>query len=332
MILTKAEKNSIVVAITEWLSNVSCATRQETMNAVLKKYDFSDKAKTDPNSKCNAVRSYIGTAFNEMVSSKKIEKRGDGYALCSEKLVTVDDAQCKNAIIELLSKRAFSKKDLYAALVKYFKADKTKSAADDNKLKQAAGMILNDLLAEKAITFNDTEYSLNNSHRLLEPKTPLSEKEFKKLFLERLCNAGGKNFEVFTANLLEKYYIVTGREVLSCEVVGGSDDGGIDVEMVVADELGFTDTLLIQAKCRKNAQVTEKEVREFFGALNLKGGTRGIFITSSTFHPVADKLLRSLNNCVGISGDGIFELAKRSAYGVHKNKDGFVFDETVFRV
>ena len=87
----------------------------------------------------------------------------------------------------------------------------------------------------------------------------------------------------------------------------------------------------MQAKVRTNNQVTLKEVREFYGAVNVLGGTRGIYITSSTFHESAQKLLDSVGNCVGIDGDKLFELIEKTGYGITKTKNGeYLLDPAIF--
>ena len=69
-------------------------------------------------------------------------------------------------------------------------------------------------------------------------------------------------------------------------VVGGPGDGGID-GIITEDKLGF-DAIYIQAK-RWNAdkKVDGPAVREFAGGLALKGATKGVFITTSSFTPDA---------------------------------------------
>ena len=75
-----------------------------------------------------------------------------------------------------------------------------------------------------------------------------------------------------------------------------------------------------------------KEVREFFGAMTAQGGTRGIFATTSAFHPGAVRFLNSIPHCVGIDREKIFEIAEKTAYGLKKTKNGYVLDPTIFGV
>ena len=114
---------------------------------------------------------------------------------------------------------------------------------------------------------------------------------------------------------------------------GHIDSGEKPIDACVREteeELGFIEKVIIQTKNRKSIPVTEKEIREFYGVMNAQKGTRGIFVTTSTFHPGANALLTSLDNCVGIDGKKLFLLAKKTGYGIHVTKNGFSFDNTMF--
>ena len=335
MAISNNEKEKIIISVADYLSSAKPQTRKEIIDGVLDKYGFTDKEKINKssNSKYNLIRSYIGTIITNMITEGTIVKQGDKYSLAKETAIVVGEEQCKSAILSFLKKKPHTKKELYSTLQKHFKTDKTKTINDDNALKGMAGNLLNSMLADKKIFVEDGKYSIAvEINKKTYTKSPVSEETFKKLLLERLCDLGGLFFEKFVANLLEKYFLITGRDVLNCIIIGGSDDGGIDVKLDTLEELGFTERIMVQAKCRKNIQVTEKEIREFYGALNAQGGTRGIFITTSTFHPCAEKLLLAIDNCVGVDGDKVFELVKKTTYGIRKNKDGYIFDETIFNI
>ena len=335
MSITKNDKEKVIALVADYLSSAQPQTRKEIIDGVLDKYGFTDKEKKNnsPTAKYNIIRSYIGTVLTYMTNERAVVKQGDKYFLAKEKSVVVSEEQCKNAILSFLRKRPYTKKELYSALQKHFQTYKTKTLDDDNALKGMAGNLLSSMLICKTIIVEDDKYSLAvKVQKKTYPKSPVAEETFKVLFLERLCDLGGPFFEKFVANLLEKYFLITGRDVLNCSVIGGSDDGGIDVKLDTIEDLGFTERIMVQAKCRKNIQVTEKEVREFYGALNAQGGTRGIYITTSSFHPCAEKLLISIDNCVGIDGNKVFDLVKKTTYGIRKNKDGYLFDETIFNI
>ena len=108
-------------------------------------------------------------------------------------------------------------------------------------------------------------------------------------------------------------------------VTGGSDDGGIDGIIKTVDSLGFRELIMIQMKNR-NVTATETDIRGFYGAVCAKQGSRGIYATVSDFHPMAQKLLDSIDNCVGVGGDKIFSMACDSSYGIKRDGDTLVID------
>ena len=141
---------------------------------------------------------------------------------------------------------------------------------------------------------------------------------------------GGKFFESFVANLLEKYFTLSGKMVVYCDITGGSDDGGIDIVLETVDYLGFNEKIVAQTKCRDRAHITEKEVREFYGAMNASGATRGIYVTSTHFHESAENFLDSCGDLVGIDGEKLFDLIKKTRYGIKKCEGGYTFDTAIF--
>ena len=332
MAITSGEKEKVLTSISDYLFSNSAGTRKQIIDGVLDKYGFSDKEKSNKasDSKVHSIRSYIGTVLTDMISKGTIVKVEGNYSLINETAVIVKEEQCRDTILKFLRKKPYSKKDLYVSLQKHFKTDKTRTVDDDNALKGLAGNILRNLTDSADVIFEDGKYYAADHVKVTYPKQPVDEENFKQLFISRLCDCGGKFFEKYIASLLEKYFTLTDRDVINCDIIGGTDDGGIDVVIDTVDDLGFNEQIMIQAKCRRNIQITEKEVREFYGALNAKGGTRGMYITTSVFHPCADKLLLSLNNCVGIDGNKVYDLAKKTTYGIRKNKDGYMFDEAVF--
>ena len=141
---------------------------------------------------------------------------------------------------------------------------------------------------------------------------------------------GGKFFESFVANLLEKYFTLSGKIVVYCDITGGSNDGGIDIILETVDYLGFGEKIVAQTKCRDRAHVTEKEVREFYGAMNAIGASRVIYVTTTYFHESAEYFLDSVNDLVGIDGEKLFELVKKTNYGINQCEGGYTFDTAIF--
>ena len=335
MKITAEDKQKVLKSIVKYLSSSLECTRNEVINGALICYGFSkqeiEKAQ-GATAKVNYIRSYIGTALTNLVSQGDVNvDKSKRYSLAKEQLVIVKEAECRAEILRLLKTKSMKKSDVYLALQKKFGTDKTTSKVDDNSLKQIAGQILSEEKSNGSLHEDNGLFSLTiKKQPTAYPSTALPEDQFAPLFISRINELGGEFFERFVANMLEKYYLINGRDVLSCDIVGGSNDGGVDVIMETEEELGFVEKIIIQAKNRKNIQVTEKEIREFYGVMNAQRGTRGIFVTTSSFHPSADKLLLSIPNCVGIDGNKLFSLVKQTAYGIHKTKSGFSFDNAIF--
>ncbi len=226
-------------------------------------------------------------------------------------LINILKDRCEHAVLLLLEGQRLSKKALFEELEIYFNTNSTPARDDDNVVRAHAGAVLSSLVARGEVKNEDGVYFIAPPDRI---------RTEKELFLEALVAAGGRNFEFYTVGLLRRYFAKNGKRVLHFDVPGGSDDGGIDGVITTVDELGFYENIMIQAKCRDSNEVTEKEVREFFGSLSIKKGTRGIYATTSTIHPAAHALLASIDNCVGIDGNKLFELAQSTSFGIKNGK------------
>ena len=90
-------------------------------------------------------------------------------------------------------------------------------------------------------------------------------------------------FEYFIVELLKKIGY-KGVDSSNFEVIGKQEKEGIEGVMY-QDELGI-EKIYMQAK-KWEMQVTSKDIRNFIGALSLKGTNKGVFITTSTFSPQA---------------------------------------------
>ena len=79
MAITQSDKEKVIILVADYLSSVKMQTRKEIIDGVLYKYGFSDKDKNNnsPTSKCNIIRSYIGTIITEMISKGTIVKQGE---------------------------------------------------------------------------------------------------------------------------------------------------------------------------------------------------------------------------------------------------------------
>ena len=129
--------------------------------------------------------------------------------------------------------------------------------------------------------------------------------------LERLRNAKPSFLEKTVASLLETMGYGETR------VTGKAGDDGIDAK-VLQDKLGLLDKILVQAKrYASDNHVSPGDIREFVGALNLAGETRGVFVTTSRFTESAIRSAEnSTNRIILIDGMELARLMVRHSIGV----------------
>ena len=321
-----------VEAIVSYLAGVPSATRKQILSGALASYGLTEEELLDksPRGKNCRIRSELGTALNRLTQQKAVLSKGGSLFLQKDRLVLVQEAQCEAAIRDLFDVRPrYRREELFRLLAEHFRTGQTPLKADDLSLAVVADRVIARMTVEGELEESNGTLICTEQISGSSPGRALSEQECKERLLARLYRRGGAHFEVFLANALEKYFLITGRDVTCCEITGGSADGGIDIVIDTVDELGFSEHIFVQAKCRRQAPVTEKEIREFYGALNAQKGSRGIYATTTTFHPGAQKLLDSLDNCVGIDGDKLFEILKKTEYGIHRSNSGYLLDTAV---
>ena len=331
MRITEEMRTKIRGEVVAYLQERGSASRAELMDGVTARLGMTekDRADTRPAGKYQTVRSYVGASVDSLLAEESLRLFEHRYTLTRDGLVVVREDECEKAIREILKTKRHTKPELFALLDSRFGADKTQTRRDDAMLHSCAGSVLARLAKAGEISNDGRGYTLVSRKKAYSSR-PMEAGAFKSVFLARLHREGGPFFERFLCNLLEKYFTVTGRTVTVCEVTGGSADGGVDVVVDTVDGLGFAEHILVQAKCRGRAHVTEKEVREFYGAMTAQEGSRGIYATTSVFHEGAQRFLDSLDNCVGIDGDKLFELVERTSYGIVKTRGGYRFDEGIF--
>ena len=332
MKITRETTTKIRENLAAYLGEVGSAARNDILDGVMARLGLTERQMQDhnPSGTYHTLRSYVGGLVDTLAADGSLLIVNHLYSLASGETVTVKTWQCEEAVKAFLAGGKYQKYQVFEAIDRHFGVDVTPSKQDNTVLHSMVGNALSTLVKRGEVTVDDDGYALVKKEKITWDQ-PMEREVFKRAFLSRIHSMGGPFFEHFVCNLLEKYYSVTGRTVLVCEVTGGSSDGGIDVVVDTRDGLGFCDHVLVQAKCRDKIHVTEKEVREFYGAQNALEGSRGIYITTSTFHEGAQRLLDSLDNCVGVDGDKLFVLAERAAYGLVKGKNGYSFDETVFK-
>lgn len=332
MRITNKMRKRALNSIVRYLSMQGGATRNEVIEGALSSYGLSKTELEDfsPKSKNSVIRSYLGTALNDLLNKKDIRRVGEIYSLAKEDLVIISENECQNEIMFMLENGAYTKEEIFARLEEIFGTKKTISFKDDYSLRTIAGSVLSELVIREELELVNSKYSIKTEPDSSIFDTPLPENEFKPRFFKHLWLMGGKFFESFVGNLLEKYYTLSGQMVVYCDITGGSDDGGIDIVLETVDYLGFSEKIVAQTKCRDRAHVTEKEVREFYGAMNAINATRGIYVTTTHFHESAEDFIDSIHDLVGIDGEKLFELIKKTRYGIKLCDGGYTFDTAIF--
>lgn len=302
-------------------------TRRELIDAVTSQYGSPSKKENENEfpGEITALKGRIGTVLSDMEHKGILGKNPDGtYRKTEENLIVIRIQQCEEEIFELVSRAPRTRAEIRDALVQLFGTDTTESVKDDNRLFTYIGQVLKKMTDEGLFIYRDSKYSIA-PERTASIKNHTEVLSLKREFITRVHSRGGEFFEYYFLNLLTKYLVRMGKTVTEGYVTGGSDDGGIDGVVKTVDSLGFRELIMVQMKNR-NDTMTEKDVRGFYGAVCAKQGSRGIFATTSDFHPMATKLLDSIDNCVGVNGDKIFSMACDTSYGIKRDGDRLIID------
>lgn len=186
----------------------------------------------------------------------------------------------------------------YLMAFESFRAFRSRRHTDDND----AGA------SEEEVVFSDAtpDETLRLAHRQINLALGAD-------LLERVRAASPKFFEdVIVSLLLAMGY--GGSEQGAARALGRTGDNGVD-GVVDQDPLGV-DQIYVQAKrYALGNTISASEIRDFFGALNLKKAQKGIFFTTSTFSPSAVQTARDLSTrIVLIDGEQLSNLMIK--YGV----------------
>jgi restriction system protein len=101
---------------------------------------------------------------------------------------------------------------------------------------------------------------------------------------------------------------------------GGRGDEGVD-GVIHGDALGL-DPVYVQAKCYdRDSKISPEQIRAFKGALDDKGATSGVFITTARFSDAAKKSGRASQKQVAlIDGEQLADLMIRFDVGVQTRR------------
>lgn len=293
----------------------------------LSKSELADNA---PNGRRNLLFSAIGTLLSDLCREGALLRSAEGrYTLTCSATVAVREAQCREAILALLESGEQDRPAIDAHLAARFGTARTPTEADDCALRTLTDTLLTRMTASGELTVTEGRYR----HIAIfdEVFGEADEERLRRRYLDLLHRQGGPFLERFAVALLTEYYKRTGRTITLAEVTGGAQDGGIDGRIETVDDLGFSECVMLQTKCRReDLHITEREVRGFYGAVCAAGGSRGIFLTTSYFHEGALRFLDSLADCTGIDGKKLFALVKRCGFGLRHTPKGYMIDRRTF--
>ena len=125
-------------------------------------------------------------------------------------------------------------------------------------------------------------------------------------------------FEYFIVELMRKI-CYKGVDSSNFDIIGKREKEGIEGIMYM-DELGI-ERIYMQAK-KWQMEVTSKDIRNFMGALNLKGTRKGVFITTSTFsqEAKAEATTNPMNKIVLVDADRLMQLAIMHNVGIQTKR------------
>ncbi len=189
----------------------------------------------------------------------------------------------------------------------------------------------------------DTLYDVwDSSKRLdtIEPaklkKDELPEETIHKAYQQHLTAVSNQLLECIKASESEFFESLVVRLLLnmgygwdkssSGNVVGGAGDEGID-GIINEDKLGL-EKIYIQAKRYSETKVSPADIRDFIGAMAIKGARKGVFFTSSTFTEQAKKHAFDAQNMniTLVDGEMLTTLLVQHELGVAKAKSYTVFE------
>jgi len=132
--------------------------------------------------------------------------------------------------------------------------------------------------------------------------------------LDKLRRSSPNFFEKVVLELLKNMGYGKGK------VTGHSGDGGID-GFINQDKLGL-DKIYFQAKrFSENTSVTPSMLRDFLGALELKGANKGVFITTSRFPKGShENLSNTLKTVILVDGKKLVDLMVEYNVGVQNER------------
>lgn len=325
--------------------------RKKLIQNVIAKGGFSKTQLEDTSSDSLSTRlkSFTGTVINEMIAEKAI--------------ILTDDFE-----ITLPEVKVHDKKEIVDIFIKKYLTDEEIENSSPNGKKNLIKAVLGDIIKRKqseiekaldVIAFIDEELRKNDSvnniikeREKIYPKTPLGNKlklfdkkyyDCKKGFLKKesyinqtykaamdcISLAGGEFFERFCMRIIKECY---GDKVISDEITAGPGDKGIDGVVIIKDEIGFEEKILIQCKTKRKrtAFIPECETRAFLGVMTSEKATKGLMMSNSNYLKETFRFASRVKNLMLIDQQRLIELMEKYKIGLISVDGLLKIDEKVF--
>ena len=239
-----------------------------------------------PNGKQSLFRNRIDWALNNLLQAGLIVSLLKGYYQITEEGKNVL-YQEKDTVMDTAFLRKFEQ----------FKAWKTMFEEDTDSSKPI-----------------ETEMEKETPEVIIGKAIVMLYQSLKFELLQSIKNKPISFFEYFIIELLRKIGY-KGIDSSNFEVIGKQEKEGLE-GILYQDELCI-EKIYVQAK-KWEMEVTSKDVRNFIGALNLKGTNKAVFITTSTFSPEAKAEAKQnpLHKIILIDSDRLMQLAIRYNVGI----------------
>ena len=239
-----------------------------------------------PNGKQSLFRNRIDWALNNLLQAGLIVSLLKGYYQITEEGKNVL-YQEKDTVMDTAFLRKFEQ----------FKAWKTMFEEDTDSSKPI-----------------ETEMEKETPEVIIGKAIVMLYQSLKFELLQSIKNKRISFFEYFIIELLRKIGY-KGIDSSNFEVIGKQEKEGLE-GILYQDELCI-EKIYVQAK-KWEMEVTSKDVRNFIGALNLKGTNKAVFITTSTFSPEAKAEAKQnpLHKIILIDSDQLMQLAIRHNVGI----------------
>lgn len=343
-------RNAIRKLILETLSSKNLE-RKQLISQVIKNCGFSAEQLKDTGSDSISTRlkSFTGIILNELMSEKAIHIIEDDKKLGIAENKNLD----KKALVEMILKKYLSDEDIKDSSPSGRKNTIKAVMGDIFKRKQSEMNKTLDMMAflDTELRKNDAVNNIIREREKCYPDTPLGlslkaldkrycqckkgtikkdiyKNEVYKSVLECISFAGGEFFERVCMSLMKACY---GTRVVKDEITAGPGDKGIDGIIEVRDEMGFEETIFLQAKTKlKRGYIPLSEIREFLGVMTAERADKGILMSNSSYHRETIKFASKVNNFILIDQKRLLELMEEHELGLIYEEGLIRIDESFF--